>query len=81
MGGVSKNQKKIIEFLQINPEMTTKQIAEMVYGRIVAYKSKEYASIHRSLVSLERGGYIQRVQIQLRWRLTSKKVSETAPLA
>jgi DNA-binding MarR family transcriptional regulator len=54
--------------LNIKPDMTTKEIAEMVFGKIVDYKSKEYASVHRSLISLEKQGYIKRVQVQLRWR-------------
>jgi len=54
--------------LNIKPDMTTKEIAEMVFGKIVEYKSKEYASVHRSLISLEKQGYIKRVQVQLRWR-------------
>ncbi|MGD0204777.1 MAG: hypothetical protein ABSC20_12865 [Candidatus Bathyarchaeia archaeon] len=54
--------------LKIKPDMTTKEIAEMVFGKIVEYKSKEYASVHRSLISLEKQGYIKRVQVQLRWR-------------
>ena len=68
MGGLSKNQKRILEMLNIKPDMTTKEIAEMVFGKIVDYKSKEYASVHRSLISLEKQGYIKRVQVQLRWR-------------
>ena len=79
MGGLSKNQKKIMELLQIKPDMTTKEITELIFGRIVSYKSKEYASVHRSLVSLERLNYIQRVQVQLRWRLAAKKKAEGAP--
>jgi DNA-binding MarR family transcriptional regulator len=66
--GLSKNQKRILELLNIKPDMTTKEIAEMIFGKIVEYKSKEYASIHRSLFSLEKQGYIKRVQVQLRWR-------------
>ena len=68
LGGLSKNQKRILELLKIKPDMTTKEIAEMVFGKIVKYKSKEYASVHRSLISLEKQGYIKRVQVQLRWR-------------
>jgi predicted transcriptional regulator len=79
MGGMSKNQKKIMELLQIKPDMTTREIAELIFGRIVSYKSKEYASVHRSLLSLERLGFIQRVQVQLRWRLATKKKAEEAP--
>ena len=79
MGGLSKNQKKIMELLQIKPDMTTKEITELIFGRIVSYKSKEYTSVHRSLLSLERLGYIQRVQVQLRWRLAIKKKAEEAP--
>jgi len=79
MAHLSNNQKKIMEFLQIKPDMTTKEIAELIFGRIVSYKSKEYASVHRSLLSLERLGYIDRVQVQLRWRLTTKKKAEETP--
>jgi len=79
MAHLSNNQKKIMEFLQIKPDMTTKEIAELIFGRIVSYKSKEYASVHRSLLSLERLGYIDRVQVQLRWRLATKKKAEETP--
>lgn len=73
MGGLSKNQKKILEILEIKPEMTTKEIAEMVFGKIVEYKTKEYASVHRSLVSLERQGLVRRVHVQLRWQRADQK--------
>lgn len=76
MVGLSKKQKKIIDLLQIQPDMTTKQIAELTLGKIVSYKSKEYASAHRSLISLERQGRIQRVHVQLRWRLAPEKKKE-----
>lgn len=68
LGHLSKNQKNILENLEIKPGMTTKELAEMVFGKIVGYKTKEYASVYRSLVSLERQGLIQRVHVQLRWR-------------
>jgi predicted transcriptional regulator len=48
--------------------MTTKEIAEMVYGRLVESKTKEYSSVNRSLRSLEKNGLVQRVYVQLRWR-------------
>jgi len=73
MGGISKKQKRIMELLQIKPDMTTKEIAELSLGKIVSYRSKEYASVHRSLASLERKGCIQRVHVQLRWRLAGPK--------
>ncbi len=76
LGGLSKNQKKILEFIQIKPEMTTREIAELIFSRTVPYKSKEYASVHRSLISLEKKGYVQRVQVQLRWRLADRKKTE-----
>jgi Fe2+ or Zn2+ uptake regulation protein len=78
VAGLSKNQKKIISMLEIKPDMTTKEIAEMIFGRIVEYKSKEYASIYRSLVSIEKQGYIQRVQVQLRWRKSEQKLQSKA---
>ena len=65
---LSKNQRKILEILAIKPEMTTKEIAEVVFGKLVEYKTKEYNSIHRSIVSLEQQGLVQRVHVQLRWR-------------
>jgi len=48
--------------------MTTKEIAETVFGKLVNYKTKEYSSTMRSLISLEKQGYIERVQVQLRWQ-------------
>ena len=78
MGGLSENQKKIMEFIQIKPDMTTKEIAELIFSRTVSYKSKEYSSVHRSLISLEHRGYIQRVQVQLRWRLAVRKKTEAS---
>ena len=72
MAGLSKNQKKILGMLEIKPDMTTKEIAEMIFGKIVEYKSKEYASVHRSLISLEKQGSIKRVQIQLHWQRTNQ---------
>jgi DNA-binding MarR family transcriptional regulator len=68
MNHLSKNQRKILEILEIKPEMTTREIAEVVFGKLVEYRTKEYNSIYRSLVSLEKKGLIQRVQVQLRWR-------------
>jgi len=68
LAGLSNNQKRILEMLSIKPDMTTKEIAEMLFGKIVEYKSQEYSSVHRSLISLEKHGYIKRIQIQLRWR-------------
>ncbi len=72
---ISKNQKKILEILNIKQDMTTKEIAEMVFGKLIEYKTKEYSSIHRSLISLEREGLIKRVQVKLMWQL--KKPTKT----
>ena len=69
---LSKRQEKILEILEVKPEMTTKEIAEMVFGRLVDYRTKEYSSINRSLRSLEKHGLIQRVFVQLRWRRKTK---------
>jgi len=65
---LSKKQKKILEILDVKPEMTTKEIAEMIHGKLVECKTKEYSSVNRSLRSLEREGLVQRVFIQLRWK-------------
>jgi len=69
-----------MELLQIKPDMTTKEVAELTLGRIVSYKTKEFASVHRSLLSLERQGCIQRVHVQLRWRLATEKKNEETKL-
>jgi len=69
---LSKNQQLILKFLELKPEMTTKEIAEIVFGKIVEYRSKEYSSISRSLGSLESQGLVQRVQVKLKWRLKLK---------
>jgi len=50
--------------------MPTKDLAEMIYGRIVQYKTKEYASTYRSLITLEKHGLIKRVRTQLTWQRT-----------
>ncbi|MFX1521663.1 MAG: hypothetical protein ACFFCD_17290 [Promethearchaeota archaeon] len=70
---MSQNQKLILKFLEVKPEMTTKELAEMVFGKPVDYKTKEYSSVHRSLVSLEKRGLIKRVQIQLRWKIKTRR--------
>ena len=75
LGGRSKNQKKILEILEIRPDMTTKEIAETIFDRILEYKTQEYHSVRRSLISLEKEGLIQRVQVQLRWRRSGQKPS------
>ena len=64
--------------LEIKPDMTTKEIGEMIFGKIIKYKSKEYASVHRSIISLEKQGCIKRVQIQLRWQRTNKSIEVKA---
>jgi len=74
MARLSKNQRQILKFLEVKPEMTTREIAEMVFGKLVEYKTKEYTSISRSLRSLEREGLVQRVQVKLRWRTKSQKL-------
>jgi len=73
---ISKNQKKILEILNIKQDMTTKEIAEMVFGKLIEYKTKEYSSIHRSLISLEREGLIKRVQVKLMWQLKKSQLKQ-----
>ncbi|HEX9262475.1 MAG TPA: hypothetical protein VF893_08115 [Candidatus Bathyarchaeia archaeon] len=68
MPHLSKNQKKILEILEVKQEMTTKEIAEMIYGKLVECKTKEYSSINRSLRSLEAARIDSTGFVQLRWR-------------
>jgi predicted transcriptional regulator len=70
---MSKNQRVILDLLEIKPEMTTKEIAEMVFSKPLGYKTNEYRSINRSLNTLEKKGLVKRVQVQLRWRLKTKR--------
>ncbi len=82
MRHLSKNQRKILELLEVKPEMTTKELAEVIFGRLINYKTKEYNTIHRSIISLEKKGLVQRVHVQLRWRRkipSGEKPSETVP--
>ena len=72
MKRLSRNQRLILKYLSLKPEMTTRELAEVVLGRLVEYRSKEYSSISRSLRSLERQGLVGRVQVQLRWRLKKR---------
>ncbi|MCW3998577.1 MAG: hypothetical protein NWF10_08445, partial [Candidatus Bathyarchaeota archaeon] len=65
--------KKILEILSIKQNMTSKEIAEMLFGKLIEYKTKEYSSIHRSLISLENQGFIKRVQVKLRWQIKKNK--------
>ena len=58
-----------MQFLEMKPEMTSKDLAEMVFRKPVEYKSKEYSTISRSLLSLEKQGIVKRVQVKLKWRL------------
>jgi Fe2+ or Zn2+ uptake regulation protein len=74
---ISKNQKKILENLELKPNMITKDIAEMVYGKIVNYETKEFSSIYRSLITLEKHGIVQRVHVQLSWKLADKNARRT----
>jgi hypothetical protein len=78
VGKLSKHQKKIIELLSVKPEMNTKELAELLFLKPVKYKSKEYSSVHRSLLSLEKQNCIHRVQAQLRWRMASAQSQTTA---
>ena len=68
LASLSKNPKKILAMLELKPEMTTKEIAETIFDKIVEYKSKEYAPVHRSLISLEKQYRIKRIQVQLHWQ-------------
>ena len=72
---LSKRQKLILQFLHVKPEMTAKELAEMVFNRPVEYKSKEYSTISRSLNSLEKQGIVKRVQVKLKWRISSQQES------
>ena len=76
--GLSKNQKRILDMLDIKPEMTTKEISEMLFGKLVKYKSKEFSSTYRSLKSLEERGYLKRVHVQLRWRKQDQRLKTIA---
>jgi len=78
---LSKKQKKILEILEVKPEMTTREIAEMIHGRLIECRTKEYSSINRSLRSLEKQGFIQRVFIQLRWKRKSHSVGAATELS
>lgn len=69
-GRLSKNQRMILEILKQQPILNTKSIAELVFLKVVKYRSKEYSSTHRSLRSLEERGLVERVH---GWQLRKAK--------
>ncbi len=40
--------------------------------KIVNYETKEFSSIYRSLIALEKHDIVQRVHVQLSWKLADK---------
>ena len=65
---LSKNQRKILEILEKYPELTARDIAEILWARDIRYKTPEYSSVHRSLTTLYRRGLVEKVGGQLKWR-------------
>jgi Fe2+ or Zn2+ uptake regulation protein len=65
---LSKNQRKILEILEKYPELTARDIAEILWARDIRYKTPEYSSVHRSLTTLYRKGLVEKVGGQLKWR-------------
>jgi hypothetical protein len=49
-----KQSEMILKLLEVKSKMTIKELAEMVFGKPVEYKTKDYSSISRSLHSSER---------------------------
>ena len=73
---LSKNQRKILEILEKYPELTARDIAEILWARDIRYKTPEYSSVHRSLTTLYRKGLVEKVGGQLKWRkVKTEKVS------
>jgi Fe2+ or Zn2+ uptake regulation protein len=69
---ISKNQRKILEILEKYKELTAKDIAEILWARDIRYRTPEYSSVHRSLTTLYRGGLVEKVGGQLKWRKRKK---------
>ncbi|MGB9960150.1 MAG: hypothetical protein ACPLKQ_06495 [Candidatus Bathyarchaeales archaeon] len=65
---LSKNQRKILEILEKYPELTARDIAEILWARDIRYKTPEYSSVHRSLTTLYKKGLVEKVGGQLKWR-------------
>ncbi len=65
---ISKNQRKILDILEKYQELTARDIAEILWARDISYRTPEYSSVHRSLRALHRGGLVEKVGGQLKWR-------------
>jgi DNA-binding MarR family transcriptional regulator len=71
-GPLSKNQRRILEILAKYQELTARDIAEILWARDIRYKTPEYNSVHRSLTSLCKRGFVVKVGGQLKWRKTER---------
>lgn len=67
---LGKNQRKIITILKKHGDLTTLEIASLVFEKPVQYKTKEYYSVHRSLRRLEDRGVVNPSERRIVWSLT-----------
>jgi len=63
------NQKKIMQILKEHDELSTIEIATLVFGRPVKYKTKEYYSTHRSLEKLRKRNLVVSTPRRKMWSI------------
>ena len=66
--------RKTIEILIENPNLTTKEIAERLYNKSIAYGTKEYSSTSRTLRSLEKKRLVKSTPRELTWKACTEEI-------
>ena len=68
---VGKLERRILDILQMYPNLTARDIAEILWARNIRSKTAEYSSVHRSLRSLYKKDLVKKMGGQVKWRKTN----------
>lgn len=77
---VGKLERRILDILQMYPDLTARDIAEILWARNIRCKTAEYSSVHRSLRSLYKKGLVKKMGGQVKWRKTNSPVHASRAL-
>ncbi len=69
---IGRNEEKILKILEQYPELTAKDIADIIWARDIRYQTAEYTSVHRSLRTLYKKGLVDKVGGQIMWKKTKR---------
>jgi len=71
---VGKLERRILDILQMYPDLTARDIAEILWARNIRCKTAEYSSVHRALRSLYKKDLVKKMGGQVKWRKTNSPV-------